>query len=233
MMSTSERPPTAPAPQPAAGGAPPPEPQPLLPDLRTLEPEELYVEFDPSSGVRKIRFSTTLLNAGEGPLELIGIPDPADGTIVARQRIVQADWTFVEREAGRFRYDGPHGHWHFEDLTVFELWSVGQGGRLDTVLATTGKATFCAVDEVPYLAHAGQSAYFGCDAGVQGLSAGWTDTYEAALPGQELDIGGLADGIYVIRTTVDPDNRLLETDDSNNDTLLVIELRDNVVRAID
>ncbi len=50
------------------------------------------------------------------------------------------------------------------------------------------------------------------------MSAGWGDTYVAALYDQWIDVGTtpLADGSYAIRSTADPDNRLMETNDFNN-----------------
>ena len=34
----------------------------------------------------------------------------------------------------------------------------------------------------------------------------------------------MPDGRYALRSTVDPDNRLLETNDSNNDTVVFVQL---------
>ena len=133
-----------------------------------------------------------------------------------------------ERFVGSFVFHPGHTHWHFEDFTAFELWTYRPGGDLDQLMATSGKMTFCLMDDDPLdpaPANApARAAFGGCNSRVQGISVGWGDTYGAHLVGQELDIAAVPDGRYALRSTVDPDNRLLETDDSNNDTVVFVQL---------
>lgn len=48
-------------------------PDSLLPDVMVLEPKELYINNE--SGVKKLRFDTTMVNNGLGKLEFIGNSD--------------------------------------------------------------------------------------------------------------------------------------------------------------
>ena len=213
------------------------DPDLLLPDLQALPPEELAVETDARDGTRKIRFSTTTINRGEGPLDMRGAFNPATGRTRATQRIVSrvADGV-VERVAGEFVFHPGHDHWHFESFTEFELWTYRPGGELERQLATTGKMTFCVMDTSriasPPPGAPTRGAYGGCGRDTQGISAGWGDTYRASTPGQELDIRGVPDGRYAIRSTADPENRLLETDDTNNSSIVYIQLTGNRIERL-
>jgi hypothetical protein len=198
----------------------------LLPDLQIMPPRELYTE-----GVgegRKLRFSTTVLNAGEGPLTIVGDVDAATGTTTASQQVHFDDGSTQSEVVGTFIFHPGHEHWHFEDFTMLELWTYDDDGELDEMQATTGKATFCAVDEIleeaslPNVPHG--PAFLECGQGVQGLSVGWSDTYTADLIGQELDISGVPDGRYAVRTVADPADRLRETDENNNDLVVYVYL---------
>ena len=51
---------------------------------------------------------------------------------------------------------------------------------------------------------------------IQGLSAGWADVYQYSLPGQSIDVTGVAPGEYCVVTSVDPAGRLLEVSTINN-----------------
>lgn len=206
----------------------------LLPDLKVLPPKELYIE---DGAVRKIRFSTTVANIGEGPLDLAGSFDAASGITTASQRIHRSDGEIEERVAGSFMFHPGHEHWHFEDFTMLELWTYREDGALDAMKATTGKATFCAVDEIleyETLERVPEGpSFLACGQGVQGISVGWSDTYTADLIGQELDITNVPDGSYAVRTVVDPALRLVETNDDNNDLVVFVDLEGDTIRLRD
>ena len=61
-----------------------------------------------------------------------------------------------------------------------------------------------------------QPHYTTCDATVQGLSVGWGDTYGSQLPGQEIDLTSLPDGLYTLTIVADPKGRLSEITTSDN-----------------
>jgi len=210
-------------------------PRELLPDLQVMPPRELYIE--EGADVRKLRFSTTVVNIGDGPLDIAGSYDPDSRITTATQRIHRDDGYVTEQVAGAFMFHPGHEHWHFEDFTMLELWTYDRDGELDEMKATTGKATFCAVDEVledDSLPHVPEGpSFLECGQGVQGISVGWSDTYTADLIGQELDITGVPDGRYAVRTVADPAERLRETNDDNNDLVVYVELRDGTIELLD
>jgi len=45
---------------------------------------------------------------------------------------------------------------------------------------------------------------------IQGITQGWADTYDWYLPDQYIEVAGLPDGYYLLETTVDPDDALVE-----------------------
>ena len=59
---------------------------------------------------------------------------------------------------------------------------------------------------------------------VQGITSGWADIYDWYLPDQYIDVSGVADGQYILETLADPDNLLLEADETNNCDSVVIRL---------
>jgi hypothetical protein len=206
----------------------------LLPDLETLEPQQVHVQTSPLTGEREMRFQTIVLNKGAGPLTLLGNYDPKSDSTHAYQIISSRDGTEKSRFAGAFVFHATHNHWHFEDFTQFELWSYRPGGRLDALVAGTGKLTFCIFDTVPVLDDATtEPAYPGCGNEFQGISIGWGDIYEAIVPGQHIDLTGVPDGRYAFRSTTDPDNLLVESDDGNNSVVVYIEINGLSLRFLD
>jgi len=59
----------------------------------------------------------------------------------------------------------------------------------------------------------------------QGISVGYGDDYPAYLEGQSIDITGLQPGKYVLVHRVNSDQRLRETDYSNNASSVLLELQ--------
>ncbi|MGL4512355.1 MAG: lysyl oxidase family protein [Lacipirellulaceae bacterium] len=60
----------------------------------------------------------------------------------------------------------------------------------------------------------------------QRISVGWADLYGAGSSGQVFDITGVPVGpLYWLRQTVDPSNRIRETDETNNTAQVLIDLR--------
>jgi hypothetical protein len=217
------------------GGGAEPGPPPLLPDLRVSQPQELYIQAG-ADGVREIRFTTTIANMGDGPLQMVGAFDENSGAVSTIQHVYKVDGSKEEVDVGRFVFDDGHDHWHLEDFIVFELLSVTEAGEPGEVLATTGKMTFCLADSHPVAEPppnaANKAAITSCTQAIQGISVGWEDVYLAGLPGQELDIPDLPDGQYMIRSTVDPDNLILETDDENNQTTSLVMIEGNLISYV-
>jgi lysyl oxidase len=50
----------------------------------------------------------------------------------------------------------------------------------------------------------------------QGIDAGWADVYNWFLADQFIDITGLPDGVYRLEVIADPNDTLLESDETDN-----------------
>lgn len=214
-----------------------------LPDLQMVAPKELYLE--ETTGNRSIRFSTTVVNKGQGPLELLGTYNPETNKIDARQ-VIHKKEGLEARKVGEFIFHEGHNHWHFEKFDLFELWSLKDGKNLDKVVASTDKMSFCIQDEeiLPEEIEGKpvQAVYSDCAGERQGISVGWTDTYEAELEGQVMDISQVPDGLYAFKSTVDPDNLIKEMDDQNelspqskdnNSNIVFIKIENGLVERLE
>src|SRR4030043_871971 len=156
----------------------PSDPNLLLPDLIILPPKELYIERIDNQ--RKIRFSTTFANQGEGALELIGESNPVSQTTQAQQIIYGKDGSTISRPVGEFIFHPEHDHWHLENVNAFELWTVNSDGSLKDKLASVSKISFCIQDwEIYSPETAKNQVYKQCNQEKQGISIGWADVYAA------------------------------------------------------
>jgi len=172
-----------------------------------------------------LRFSTTHINIGVGPLQVRGggqiAPCVIDGVALAQctistQEILDAAGNIVlTHPAGVAFFHPQHNHWHQSSVALFEV----RIGAVNGPAVSAGtKTTFCLVDnDQTLLVKKGSSrAYFDCNAELQGISVGWSDDYHQSTEGQELDITGAPEGIYYLIHYADPDNHWLETDEYNN-----------------
>jgi hypothetical protein len=193
---------------------------PHYPDLQNLPPFKLRVKPDRATGQKLLRFSITIANLGDGPLELRPQNDPSTGLTQAFQRVYTHDaagaWSlWAETPAGTFVFHPTHFHWHFEGFALYEIRDA-----TGAVIRSSTKISFCIADTTlvdPNLPHASAPVYRSCQqSAIQGLSVGLGDTYELSVPGQSIDITGLPDGDYLLVSTADPDDHVLEVDDGNN-----------------
>jgi hypothetical protein len=174
---------------------------------------------------RCLRFQTMVANLGAGAFELHYRADEAATTRRVVQRVYANDGTYHDVPAGTYVVDPTHAHFHYEDFAVAALWrSDARGRRLGTAPLRTGrKAGFCLQDVYPYRT-GGAKTYTGptacyparTDGGgalsqVNGVSPGWVDVYDMAVPHQYIEISGVADGYYLLQISVDPMHRLRQT----------------------
>jgi hypothetical protein len=202
-----------------------------LPDL-IVRPELLRVtDIDRATmpGRELLRLTAGAANIGTGPLEVRGGVLLSPTTSEVMQRIYRTDGTWFDRLAGAFTYHPEHGHVHFDDWMTFRLRRAPGDGAIGDVVAEGEKVSFCLLDGVVYDPtgpfFAPREAYALCGFEVQGISPGWGDTYASWLPDQWIDITGLPDGDYWLEVEVDPENRLIEEDESNNVARVPIRLR--------
>lgn len=209
----------------------------MLPDLLTLPPHDLRLAVNQANGSRLLRFSNSIMNLGWGPAEVWGTrEDPEDHTVEIIQRVYRADGSEYSFIIGQFVFHPIHGHWHWDNFSQYEVWTVDSSGELLERAAESGKVGYCLRDNtvVPgeIFKQAGVSAerfkltmgYGDCGWRRQGISPGWVDTYRHHLAGQYVDITGLADGLYALLSIVDPDNRLKESNDDNNAAVVYFRL---------
>lgn len=218
-------------------------PETLLPDLRSLRPADFKIVLDVRGRRRFLHFSTAFWNRGPGVLELVGREQGGDPLLQVTQQVYRADGSLEDVPAGFFEYEGDHGHWHWENFSRYELWTVSEHG-LDILAAANDKVGFCLRDVRVYRGDpqhvrlpAGQSAvgelaYDSCFWEKQGLSVGWLDIYRANLPGQFVEITGLPDGLYALKTIIDPADTIWETDEENNSAFRYLMLEGTRVRVL-
>jgi hypothetical protein len=188
------------------------------------------------NGESTLRFGTTTANLGLGPLQLVG-GDIDTGS--AKQRVDQevflSDGSSFRHNAGVFEYHAAHSHIHFENFALYELQPVNAPGGS---LLAGSKVTFCVMDtdliDSRLPGAPSSPVYTTCNSQIQGLSVGWADTYGAHLPGQEIDVTDAPDGIYKLRIVSDPKNTLIETDETDNESCVLVQIaRPNSVNVLD
>jgi hypothetical protein len=211
----------------------PSEPQPgslaelYLPDLRTLPLSDLKIQIL-DGGRRSLRLANTIWNSGRGPLELTGEFNAA----LERRRVYQmvdgANGERYEHLVGEFVWHPTHEHWHFDDFTLYELWTLTPDHNLDEVVASSDKLSYCVMDtdvvdrDRPYFAL--RRGFASCNQRKQGLSVGWGDTYKSFLDGQALDLTGIPNGLYALTSSVNPNGVILEENLNNNSTRVYVEI---------
>ncbi|MBO4206403.1 lysyl oxidase family protein [Micromonospora echinofusca] len=189
-----------------------------------------------------LRFDQVLENTGTGPVELAFDRQTGsyqDEDVV--QRLHRSDGSHTDLPAGQVEFHPVHSHYHFKGFAQSELWLTDGAGNLvgTTPAAVADKVSFCIADTdlvgwgskgdaaLSYPAPAcldpkrveGGTEYFD-----MGMSPGWADRYNWYLPDQMIDTHGLADGTYVLFTTVDPDSKLRESREDNNCSSVVVVL---------
>ena len=207
----------------------------LLPDLITLPPTDLNIKVNPSNGQKFLRFTNSIVNNGPGKIELWGGANPKTGKVTVNQAIYTTEGSSERVVVGEFFFHLEHNHWHLGNFSHYEILSLGRDGTLDQVVALGNKISYCLRDdadsEIPGAAI--RQTYTNCNQERQGISVGWIDIYRYHLPGQSIDITSLSDGVYALRSTVNPENNLWEQNSENNAFILYFEIMDKRVDIIE
>ncbi len=180
-----------------------------------------------TGGRSTLRFSTTNWNNGAGPLELAaGDVETGSGKLRVYQVVYLSDGSSTLHFAGAFEYHPLHDHMHFNDFALYSLQPINAPGGSER---TGAKTTFCVMDTTPIntaLPGASSQAFYSrCGRDLQGMSVGWGDTYGAHLAGQEIDFTGNADGIYQLTIEVDPKKVLVESNENDNLSCVLLDVR--------
>ena len=181
-----------------------------------------------------LRFSSVLANIG-------------DGDFLLRASRVSAEWkveqVITHSEAGGDLrgIDAPlvwggdgHEHWHIARVAHYWIVALDEAGvpvdddqsRADT------KVGFCFFDHLRELEYGPEDPVFSVhDCGDEdddhihmGMSPGWSDKYQWHLPGQQIDITDLEDGMYRLWAEADPNRAFHELTRDNNRTWVDFEL---------
>lgn len=195
----------------------------LLPDIVVRESDlhTNYLDVVSVPGRTLLRLSNGTANIGAGKLYLYGVMPPnPDGTQTVMQRIFNASGEFEDRTAGSFTYHPSHSHVHFDGWASYRVRQILPDDGVGDIVAEGAKTSFCILDlgiyssALPNFDTDGE--FHSCGSSIQGLSVGWVDTYGAGLEGQSIDITGIPDGVYWLESVVDPLDKVLESDETNN-----------------
>jgi hypothetical protein len=207
----------------------------VLPDLQTLAPIDVRIQ-RLAGGQRLLRLGNTVWNSGAGPLALSGTFNPGTQRTLVTQYYPTRTGPEQSQPVGEFIWHPGHDHFHFEGFASYELWTITPRAGLGALAASGGKISYCLIDhrvvDVETPGFEDDRNYWGCGRARQGLSPGWGDRYDAFLDGQFVDITNVADGLYALVSTVNPDRRLLEADYTNNAARLYLDISGMSVTVI-
>lgn len=207
----------------------------LPPNLKALPASNISLVADANGG-STLRFATTSWNSGTGPLQLeAGSVDTGSGKQQVLQRVFNSDGTSTLFIAGWFQWHSGHNHFHFDDYALYTLQPVNAPGGYQL---TGSKTTFCVMDttrvDTSLPGAPQQAVYSTCGIQIQGMSVGWGDTYGSHLAGQELDFTGNADGIYQLKIEIDPNKKIVEGDENDNESCVLLSIqKPNTVTVLD
>ncbi|MFJ8001067.1 lysyl oxidase family protein [Streptomyces sp. NPDC096310] len=208
------------------------------PDLRALPAWDIAItdgEDGDIPGKDYLAFSANVWNAGPAPLVVDGFRTPGKDLMDAYQYFYDADGKQVGYSpSGTMEWDARvgHEHWHFTDFASYRLLGADQ-----KEVVRSGKEAFCLAntDAIDYTVKNANWAPNNTDlstaCGEQSsisvrevLDVGSGDTYTQYRPGQSFEITDLPNGTYYIEVLANPENRLHETDLSNNVALRKVVL---------
>jgi len=206
----------------------------LLPDLRVMTPSDIGLVGTRADGTLRLKFTTVIYNAGDGPVEVRGTAIEGD-VYEVRQYFHGADLEPSEGPTvGLLAFEHRHGHLHLGGFARYELWALDDDMAPVEVVAVNPKVGFCLMDNL--LVDPGtapeEPVYFDCEAEVQGVSVGYGDIYVADLFEQDLNVSHVAPGLYRLVNTANPDGIIQERDSANNSAHVDIELYDAAVRVL-
>ena len=204
------------------------------PDLQSLPAFSIQVN---RKGTQ-LQFAANVWNAGNSPLVVDGFRRDGQDVMDAYQYFLDEDGNQVayQQVGTMIWHPAPsHNHWHFNDFATYELLNADM-----TRAVRSGKESFCLAntDAVDLTGDGAAWEAYEEDLGSvcggyeirsirEVLSAGWGDTYAQYRAGQSFPIKNLADGIYYVRVLANPDNTLIETDTTNNESLRKVHIYTN------
>ncbi len=210
-------------------------PQLLCPNLRIGPASDLYLQH--GYGRQLLRATSDVRSRGRGPMEVRGRRNgPRSMRTTQRIYRVGGGYTEVQSEATlRFTDVGAYwggAYWKVHKLAQFELRRATPDGRLGEVVRVSPKLNYCLRD-LERTRAGGHSPvnrhYPGCSQNPNrkrvtlGTSVGWSDIYPAEYDKQYIDVTGLH-GCFAFVMTVDPEQLLFESDESDNSSQRLVRL---------
>jgi hypothetical protein len=205
------------------------------PDLQTIIPLNSFSVVQGGEGP-EFRYTHLVYNNGPGPLEIQPQYNPVSGTYQGMQRLFTHNaagvWSLVSevRVPDAFEFHAAHGHFHFP-LAAFGLYQVNGEGGIGAPVSISPKNGFCIDDSYIYNTSVEHSGTFIGQRGtcadptnLRGISVGGADEYDYRDPGQSIPFSGVPDGTYWFRAMTDPHNDLVEADESNNETDVLVTI---------
>ncbi len=222
----------------AAQGGPGIDPN-KLPDLRSDAPEAPQ---DPevNNGRLLLRFNGFVTNVGNAPLHLQGNPQlpPSDPNGPKQWAFLpgdyadtpQASWEVARSPQVLYETNDNHNHFHYMRISRYSLWNAAKTAEV----APGQKVGFCLYDSEPApgvapkapIGDNGDGYSGGGDFCRQfqpgattvqmGISPNHRDVYDFTLALQWVDISDTAPGQYYLAAQADPDDAVLESNESNN-----------------
>ncbi|MGN9909441.1 lysyl oxidase family protein [Phytohabitans sp. LJ34] len=201
------------------------------PDLRSLPAWGIEIgAYDAEEGHDYLSFNATVWLGGRSPLVVDGFRRSGQDIMDAYQYFYDAQGNQTGyAQVGTMEWDDRdgHNHWHFTDFAQYRLLDASQ-----QLAVRSGKEAFClantdAVDlTLPRANWKPENTELNTSCGEQGsiavrevLDIGNGDTYGQFLPGQSFDITDLPNGTYYVEVVANPDNKLIESDKTNNSSL--------------
>ena len=210
----------------------------LLPDLVTYPHDfsmtEVVVAPD-GTELHALRFGGYVTNLGDGPLDLKGNPQLADDAdltshdVWQRALTINGDWVNLTKPPIKFEAADGHNHFHLMGIVEYSLWD--PSGTVE--IRSGAKVGFCLVDTLerpdlhpnpgPERYKQSNSDNRWCQAGRpgakmlrMGISEGWQDIYSFNATFQWIDVSDVRPGYYRVGQRADPDNVIVESDETNN-----------------
>jgi hypothetical protein len=212
----------------------------MLPDLVMLPLESFHVAYEGDQKV--LRFTTNVLNGGNGPLDVTGSRASVQALDLAvSQSILKSDGsarTVKTKAIMRYEMVDGHDHFHVQDFERYQIrpenGSTWIGSR---------KEGFCLRDDGNLQGKPRRYEDENFDCGLdekdtalkvrQGLSEGWVDVYDWYLEGQYIELKDLElPGNFCVQAEADPDRLLTESSRENNLTSALLRISDSDVSII-
>lgn len=213
-----------------------------------------YPEEVAEQGARRcLRFDQVVANFGEGPFELRYRIEGMSRDQQLRQRIYLSDGSFTDTAVDTYEFHPVHAHFHYKNFAQAFLYRIQDDGSLQEIRQSR-KNGFCMIDVEnrrfgsdatgrPYKGESPRTYYFPrCNvpsehdgrgaAMVNGISVGWADVYNWFLADQYIEISGVPDGTYVLKTVANPSHTVHETTEQDNVAQVRIHLHADRVEIV-